>query len=99
MHISIHTVCIAARARRVCNVWLQYDGGGAAVTATIARIARRRLAPDRKNEEEYAVPSYPQVKGKIRYAYSVATRVGVLLDEYAHIEYPYYSLVQNAYYS
>ena len=51
MHISIHTVCIAARARRVCNVWLQYDGGGAAVTATIARIARRRLAPDRKNEE------------------------------------------------
>lgn len=50
MH-SIHTVCIAARARRVCNVWLQYDGGGAAVTATIARIARRRLAPDRKNEE------------------------------------------------
>jgi hypothetical protein len=37
---------------------------------------------------EYAVPSYPQVKGKIRYAYSLATRVGVLLDEYAHIEYP-----------
>ena len=59
MHISIHTVCIAARARRVCNVWLQYDGGGAAVTATIAKIARRRLAPDRKNEEagEYAYKS------------------------------------------